>query len=68
MEDQSVSDPKMQSNGANSDPAPMACLSYATHLKKAARSVEQDASHLCSAFLAEQSCLSPEQSQKQTAA
>ncbi|MGA2896985.1 MAG: hypothetical protein ABSE27_05240 [Acidobacteriaceae bacterium] len=68
MEDQSVFEPKMRSNGANSDPAPMACLSYATHLKKATRSVEQDVSHLCSAFLAERGCLSPGKSQKQTAA
>ena len=46
----------------------MARLSYATHLKKAARSVEQDIPHLCSAFLAERGCLSPGKSQKQTAA
>jgi len=68
MEDQSVFEPKMRSNGANSDPAPMACLSYATHLKKATRSVEQDVSHLCSAFLAERGCLSPGTSRKQNAA
>ena len=68
MEDQSVSEPKMRSNGANSDPAASARLLYATHLKKAARSVEQDVSHLCSAFLAERGCLSPGKSQKQTAA
>ncbi len=68
MEDQSVSDPKMRSNGANSDPLASARLLYATHLKKASRSVEQDIPHLCSAFLAERGCLSPGKSQKQTAA
>ena len=65
MEDQSVSEPKMRSNGANSDPAPMACLSYATHLKKAVRFVEADIFHLSSAFLAERGCISSGKSQKQ---
>ena len=68
MENQSVFDPKMRSEGASSDPVYLARLPYATGLKKAVRSVEQDVSHLCSAFLAERGCLSPGKSQKQTAA
>jgi hypothetical protein len=68
MANQSVSDPKMWNTGALRDPATLICLSYTSHLKKAARSVEQDVSHLSSAFLAERGCLSPGKSQKQTAA
>jgi hypothetical protein len=68
MENQSVFDPKMRSEGASSDPAYLARLPYSNGLKKAVRSVEQDISQLCSAFLAERGCLSPGNSQKQTAA
>ena len=68
MTNQSVFDPKMQNKGAACDQAAMAHLPYAPHLKKAARPVEQDVSHLCSAFLAERGCLSSGRSRKQTAA
>jgi hypothetical protein len=68
MANESVSDPKMWSKGAPSDPSPLTPFSYSSHLKKTARSVEQDVSHLCTAFLAERGCLSPGKLQKQTAA
>jgi hypothetical protein len=68
MANQSVSDPAMRSNGAPSGTVPLTCLSHATGLKKAVRSVDENISDLCSAFLAERGCLSPGNSQKQTAA
>jgi len=68
MANQSVSDSAMRSNGAPSGTVPLACLSRATRLKKAVRSVDENISDLCSAFLAERGCLSPGKSQKQTAA
>jgi hypothetical protein len=68
MENQSVFDPKMRSKGESSDLAYLARLPYATGLKKAVRSVEQDISQLCSAFLAERGCLGPGKSRKQDAA
>jgi hypothetical protein len=68
MESQSVYEPTKRSKDASCDPAALAHLSYATGLKKAARSVEQDISHICSAFLAERGCLSTGKSRKQSAA
>lgn len=68
MENQSVFDPKMGSKGAGSDPAPLTGLPNPPHLKKPVRFVEADIFHLSSAFLAERGCLSPEKSQKHTAA
>jgi hypothetical protein len=58
MEHQSVHDPNMRSKGESSVPVPLNCLSHATHLKKLVGFVEEDISHLCSAFLAERGCLS----------
>jgi hypothetical protein len=67
MTNQLASEPIKQGKGASSGNIPLSCLSHATHLKKAARSVEADVSYLNSAFLAERGCLSPGKSQKQTA-
>lgn len=68
MTNQSAPEPAQQDKGASSNPVPLTCLSHTAHLKKAARSIEADVSYLSSAFLAERGCLSPEKSQKHTAA
>jgi hypothetical protein len=65
---QSIPDPAMRSNGASSGTIPMACLTQATHVKKAVRATDENISDLNSAFLAERGCLSPEKSLKHTAA
>jgi len=73
MTNQSVPEPARQSKGASGNPVPVTCLTHTTSLKKAVRavkgvrSVEADVSYLCSAFLAERGCLSPEKP-KHTAA
>ena len=68
MERQSVYEPAKRSKGTSGNPAPLDRLPQASHLKKAVQSVERDISQLCSAFLAERGCLSPEESRKQQAA
>ena len=74
MTNQSASEPMKQGKGASSNPVSLTCLSHATQQKKAARSVEvvrsveADVSYLCSAFLAERGCLSPDKSHRHNTA
>ena len=58
MANQPVLNPKMRNKGESSNPTPLTRLPHATHLKKQVRYVEEDNSHLFSAFLAERGCLS----------
>ena len=68
MANQFDPEPAKRSKVAPSNPTPWIRDPHATHLKKAVRSVEVDVSYLCTAFLAERGCLSPEKPKKYTAA
>jgi hypothetical protein len=59
-----VVDPNLRSKDASSGPAPSARHLHATQQKKAGRSAD-DISYLCSAYLAERGCLSPNNPPKQ---
>jgi len=67
MANQTVFDAKIRSKRSTSDPVPPTRVPYASHLKKAVRSVEEELS-LCSAFLAERGCLGPGKSRKHSVA
>lgn len=63
-----VVDPALRSKHTSTYPAPSTRHLLDAHLKKTSRSTEEDMSYLCSAYLAERGCLSPEESQKRNSA